>query len=60
MRRVLISVLFLRDEVSEEDDERRLGEFRWLQRADALQAEPAMRFAVEEEDQDLQEQHHAE
>ena len=53
-------VPLLRDEVGEENDQRGLGEFGRLQRPDALQAEPAMRFAVEEEDQDLQEQHHAE
>ena len=50
----------LRDKVGEENDQRGLGEFGRLQRPDAFQAEPAMRFAVQKKDQQLQKQHHAE
>src|ERR1700733_9455386 len=50
----------MRDKVREKDDERGLGEFRRLQCPDALQSEPAVRFAVEEKNQQLKEQHHSE
>ena len=59
VRAVLIVSCSQGDEIGEENDQRRLGEFRRLQRADALQPEPAVRFAVGEKDQHLQEQHHA-